>query len=74
MDHWIDHTWQRLRFGEALVGGVEGLFNGWRASTEVIGKLWSGSADRWQAAIRQIQAPVSVADILRARASRDATV
>jgi hypothetical protein len=68
MNHWLDH--QHLHFGEALlVGGVDGLFHGWRASAEAIGKLCTGGADRWQAAIRQIQAPVNFADILRARTS-----
>jgi hypothetical protein len=70
MDHWLDDTWQHLLVGEALlVGSVETLFEGWKASAEVIGKLCTGSADRWQAAIRQMQAPVNLADILRSRTS-----
>jgi hypothetical protein len=68
MNHWLENTLQRLQLGETLIaGGVEGLFHGWQASTEVIGKLCTGSADRWQAAVRQIQAPVNLAEILRAR-------
>ena len=67
MNDELDNT---LRYGEALlVGGVESMFQGWKASTEMVGKLWTGSADRWQAAIRQIQTPVNLADILRARTS-----
>jgi hypothetical protein len=58
-------------YGEALlIAGVESLFQGWKASTEMIGKLWDGGAERWQAANRQIQvASVDLAEILRARMS-----
>jgi len=67
MNHWLEKTWQHLQVGEALIAdGVEGLFRGWQASAEVIGKLCTG-ADRWQAVIRQMQSPVNLADILRAR-------
>jgi hypothetical protein len=71
MNHWVDNTWRHLHFGEALItGGVEELVHGWqKASTDLIGKLCTGGAERWQAAIRQIQAtPVNLAEILRARA------
>jgi hypothetical protein len=70
MDHWLDNTLERLQLGETLIAsGVDGLFQGWRASTDVIGKLCTGGAERWQAAVRQLQAPVKVnlAEILRAR-------
>jgi hypothetical protein len=68
MNDELDNT---LRYGEALlIGGVESLYQGWKASAEMIGKLWNGSAERWQAANRQIQvASVNLADILRARTS-----
>ena len=68
MNDEFDNT---LRYGEALiVGGVESLFQGWKASTEMLGKIWNGGAERWQAANRQIQvASVNLADILRARTS-----
>jgi hypothetical protein len=68
MNHKLDNTWQ---YGEALlIGGVESLFQGWKTSTEMIGKIWNGGAERWQAANRQIQvASVNLADILRARTS-----
>ena len=61
---------QRLHRGDALItSGVNGLIHSWQASTEVIGKLCTGHAERWQATIRKIQAPVNLAEILRARAS-----
>ncbi|MGO8828730.1 MAG: hypothetical protein ACLQT5_05745 [Steroidobacteraceae bacterium] len=68
MNHWLDNTWQHLQLGEALIAsGVDGLVHGWQASTEALGKLYPG-AERWQAAIRQVQATtVNFADILRAR-------
>jgi hypothetical protein len=60
MEHWLHDTWQHLQLGEALM-------NGWQApAADVIGKLCTG-AERWQAALREIQATVSLADILRAR-------
>lgn len=67
MQNWIEHARQQLQLGEALIqGGVDGLFRGWKASTEVLGKLRTG-ADRWHQVIHEIQAPVNLADILRAR-------
>ena len=72
MNHWLNDTLQHLRLGEALMAsGVDGLVRGLRAQADAIGELCTG-AERWQAAIRQIQAPiqatVNLADILRARA------
>jgi hypothetical protein len=68
MSHWLDNTLQHLQLGEALIaGGVDGLFHGWQASADVLGKLCTGT-DRWHALIRQMQAPVNFAEILRARA------
>ena len=68
MNHWLDTTLFRLQLGKTLsVEGAEALFHSWQqASTSVIGKLCTG-AERWQAAIRQIQAPINFADALRAR-------
>ena len=68
MNHWLDNTVLHLQLGTSLsADGVEALFQCWQqASTSVIGKLCTG-AERWQAAIRQIQAPVNFADALRAR-------
>jgi hypothetical protein len=65
MDHSLDNTWQRLRYGETLLtSGVEGLAQGFKSSTEAIGKLWTDGADRWQKAIRQMQSQLNLADIL----------
>jgi hypothetical protein len=71
MNHEFDNTLRHLGFSEAfLAGGVESLFQGWKTSTEMIGKLWNGGAERWQAMNRQIQvASVNLADILRSRTS-----
>jgi len=62
----------QLKELEALIaGGVEGLVHSWHApAAQVIDKLHAG-ADRWQAAIRQMQATVNatvnLVDILRSR-------
>jgi len=67
MSHWLENTLHHLQIGEVLIsGGVDGLIQGWQASTDALGKLCTG-AERWQAAIRQIQAPANFAEILRAR-------
>lgn len=70
MDSWIDKAIEHLQIGEALIaGGVDGLYRGWKASTEAIGKLCTGT-DRWAATLREMQASVktvNLADILRAR-------
>jgi hypothetical protein len=56
-----------LQVGEALIsGGVEGLWQGWHSPTSLIGEICTG-AERWQAAIRSMSAPVNLAEILRAR-------
>jgi hypothetical protein len=63
-------TLQHLHRGDVLItNGVNGLIHSWKASTEVIGKLCTGHAERWQATIRKIQAPVNLAEILRSRTS-----
>jgi hypothetical protein len=70
MNHWLDDMLQQIPFGEArIVGGVEELLrHGRKAGTEAIGWLRDG-ADRWHTVIRQVQATVNFADILRARTS-----
>ena len=69
MDNWLDKALRHLQLGESLLAdGVDGLCQGWQASSDVIGKLCTGGAERWQTVIRQMQAPVNLADILRARA------
>jgi hypothetical protein len=66
LDNTLENTLRQFQLGEELISGaVEGLSRGWQASTVVVGKLRT-EAGRWQAAIRQIQAPVNFADILRA--------
>ena len=67
MSHWLDNTLRHLQLGETLIpGAVEGLLRGWQAPANVIGKLCTG-AERWQAAIREMQTPLNLAEILRAR-------
>jgi hypothetical protein len=72
MQHALDKTWfdkalEPLQLGETLINeGVEGLYRGWKASAEALGKLRTG-ADRWHAVLREIQSTVNLADILRAR-------
>jgi hypothetical protein len=69
MNYWLDSTLQNLHLGQALmVGGVGGLVHGLKArATDTL----ATGADRWQLAIRQLQeAPLNVADILRARTAR----
>jgi hypothetical protein len=70
MNHWLDDMLQQIPFGEArIVGSVEELLDhGRKAGTEAIGWLRDG-ADRWHTMIRQVQATVNLADILRARTS-----
>ena len=69
---WFDRALEHLQLGESLIsGGVEGLYRGWRASAEAIGKLCTDTlcpdADRWHRVIREMRATVSLADILRSR-------
>jgi carboxylesterase type B len=72
MQHDLDKTWfdkalEQLQLGESLISErVDGLYHGWKASAEAIGKLCTG-ADRWHAMLREIQSTVNLADILRAR-------
>jgi hypothetical protein len=74
MNHWLDETLQHIHYGEALiVGGVEDLLHhGRKAGTEAIGLLRDG-AERWHAMIREVQATVNFADILRGRTSTHST-
>jgi hypothetical protein len=66
---WFDRALEQLQLGESMISErVDGLYRGWRASTEAIGKLCADS-DRWHRALHEMQATVNLADILRARAS-----
>jgi hypothetical protein len=67
MNKALDKAINPLELGEALLtAGVEELSRRWQASTNAIGRLVTG-AERWQAVIRQMQAPINLAEILRAR-------
>jgi hypothetical protein len=76
MNNWLENARKQIEQGEALIqmGGelitssVAALFRDWQNPSIVIDKLCTG-AERWQAAIRQMQAPINVADILRSRTS-----
>lgn len=67
MNDALGNVLQQLQLGEDLIAdGIDVLMRRWQASTQAIGKICIG-ADRWQAAIRQMQAPINLAEILRAR-------
>jgi hypothetical protein len=67
MSYALDNVLHSLQLSEDLIAdGIGALVRHWQASATAIGKLCTG-AERWQAALRQIQAPVNLAEILRAR-------
>jgi len=45
---------------------LDALVGHWQESATAIGK-WCSGTERWQAALRQIHAPVNLAEILRSR-------
>ena len=68
MTHSLENTLRQFELGEELLAGaVESLICGWQTSTEVIGKIRTGAEERWQAAFRQMNAPINLAEILRSR-------
>jgi len=75
MKRAFDNVLNQLQAGEELIAaGVDELSRRWQASATFIGKLCT-ETDRWQTALRRMQAPlrqmknpVSLAEILRARA------
>lgn len=70
MSHTYENVMQQLQLGEELIAAaVDELIGRWQASVTVIGKLCA-ETDRWHAALRQMQAPINLADILRARGPR----
>ena len=70
MSHAYVDVMHQLQLGEELIAaGVDQLYRRWQASVTVIGKLCA-ETDRWHAAFRQMQAPVGLAEILRARTLR----
>ncbi len=76
MNNWLENARKQIEQGEALIqmgeelitSSVAALFRDWQNPSIVIDKLCTG-AERWQAAIRQMQAPINLADILRSRTS-----
>jgi hypothetical protein len=63
----LENVLQQFQLGEELIAdGIDVLVRHWQASATAIGRLCTG-AERWQAALRQIQAPMNLAEILRAR-------
>jgi hypothetical protein len=67
MNHALDNALRPLQLGEALItAGVDELYRRWQASASAIGRLCP-AAERWQAVLRQMQAPINLAEILRAR-------
>jgi hypothetical protein len=74
MKRAFDTVINQLQAGEELIAaGVEQLSRHWQASATFIGKLCA-ETDRWQAALRKMQAPIgklnaplNLAEILRAR-------
>ena len=69
MNNLLDNALRQLQLGESLLAdGVDGLRQGLQTSTDVIGKLCTSGAERWQAVMRQMRTTVNLADILRARA------
>ncbi len=67
MGYVQDNVWQQLKLGEELIAdGIDVVVRRWQASATALGKLCTG-AERWQAVLRQIQAPMNLAEILRGR-------
>ena len=69
MNNLLDDALRQLQLSESLLAdGVDGLCHGWQTSSDVIGKLCTSGAERWQMVIRQMRSTVNLPDILRARA------
>jgi hypothetical protein len=74
MKRAFDTVLNQLQAGEELIAaGVDQLSRHWQASATFIGELCAGT-DRWQTAFRKMQIPannlqdpINLADILRAR-------
>jgi hypothetical protein len=74
MKRAFDTVLHQLQAGEELIAaGVDQLSRRWQASATFIGKLCT-ETDRWQSALRKMQAPanktqapINLAEILRAR-------
>jgi hypothetical protein len=74
MDKWIETARKHIEQGEALIqmgeeliaSSVAAVLRDWQNPSLMIDKLCTG-AERWQAAIRRIQATSNFADIVRSR-------
>jgi hypothetical protein len=67
MNDALGNVMHQLQLGEELIAdAIDVVIRRWQASTQAIGKICTGP-ERWQAAIRQMQAPINLAEILRAR-------
>jgi hypothetical protein len=74
MDKWIQTARKHIEQGEALIqmgedliaSSVAAVLRDWQNPSVMIDKLCTG-AERWQAAIRRMQASGDFADILRSR-------
>ena len=67
MRYVLNDVWNPLQLGEELISdGLDVLVRRWQASATALGKMCTGT-ERWQAALRQIQAPMNLAEILRNR-------
>jgi hypothetical protein len=66
MGNPLANAMHELQISEELIAGVDELVRRWQASTGALGKLCTG-AERWQRVFREMQAPLNLAEILRAR-------
>ena len=67
MSYALDNVFHPLQISEDLiVEGIDAVVRHWQESATALGKLCAGP-ERWQAALRQIQTPLNLAEILRAR-------
>ena len=62
----LANAMHQLQLGEELLTAGDELIRRWQASANALGKLCIGP-ERWQAAFRQMQAPLNLAEILRSR-------
>jgi hypothetical protein len=63
----LANAMHQLQLGEELLtAGVDEMVRRWQASANALGKLCIGP-ERWQAAFREMQAPLNLAEILRSR-------
>ena len=75
MDKWIETARKHIEQGEALIqmgeeliaSSVAAVLRDWQNPSLLIDQLCTG-AERWQSAIRRMQATSNFADVLRSRA------